>query len=221
MDVLEELLHRLVQHRTAPEHGAAFLHEVPDRNRLEIVRDGRHDHFVDRHRALMDTEHAGDRKAVDIGVDNANLKAELLERDREVDRHRGLANATLARGDGNDTRLGRNRERAGGGWGAAATQAGCERRALVFGHAGEVHEHARDTFDRADLTLDIAVDRGLQRAAGDCERHTNGDVPTIDRDGANHLELDQIFAELRVDDAGHRLADLGLSDSAHLERRLP
>jgi hypothetical protein len=50
----------------------------------------------------VDAEHGGDVGAVDVGVDEADLVAEARERDGEVDRHGGLADAALAATDCND-----------------------------------------------------------------------------------------------------------------------
>ena len=61
---------------------------------------GRHDHVVDLGRAAVDAEHARDRVAVDVGVDDADLAGPAAAmRGGEVDRHRGLADAALAGGD--------------------------------------------------------------------------------------------------------------------------
>ena len=47
---------------------------------------GRDDHLVDEHRLLADAEHVRDRMSVDVGVENADLLAELRERGGEVRR---------------------------------------------------------------------------------------------------------------------------------------
>ena len=92
----EELLERLVQHRATPDDGLALGHEVADRDAAHAPRLGREQHLVDRDRITVGPEHARDRVAVDVGVDDADGVAALRERDREVDRDARLADATLA-----------------------------------------------------------------------------------------------------------------------------
>ena len=104
VDVGEELLERLVQHRAAPDDGLALGHEVADRDAAHAPRLGRQQHLVDDDRLAVGAEHAGDREAVDVGVDDADRVALGGERDGEVDGDAGLADAALA---------GRDEQRAG------------------------------------------------------------------------------------------------------------
>ena len=104
VDVGEELLERAVQHRAAPHDRAAVIQEEPDGHHLQVVRHGRHDHLVDHDRALLDAEHARDRVAVDVCVDDPDLEAPGAQCEREVHRQRRLADAALAGGDGDDAR---------------------------------------------------------------------------------------------------------------------
>ena len=80
----QELLERLVQHRAAPDDGLALGHEVADRDAADAPRLGREQHLVDHDRIAVGAEHARDRVAVDVGVDDADRVAALRERDREV-----------------------------------------------------------------------------------------------------------------------------------------
>ena len=172
------------------------------------MRDGRHDHLVDGHRALMDAEHAGNREAIDVGVDHADLEAHLLEGDREVDGQRRLADTALAGGDGDHARLRGDAQLAGWPWRTATTQLRGERGALVFRHAAELDRHALDAGDRAHLARDVVVDCGLQRAAGNRQRDANGHVAAIDRDALDHVERDEVLFQLGVDHPSEGLADL-------------
>lgn len=99
-DVGEELLEGPVEHRSAPHDRLVAGHEHADRDDLHVVRDGRQDHLVDLGRLVLDAQHAGDREAVDVGVDDAHLEALLGEGGREVGGDRGFADAALARRDG-------------------------------------------------------------------------------------------------------------------------
>ena len=100
----EELLERLVQHRAAPDDRLAVGHEVADRDAAHAPRLGRHEHLVDHHRVAVGAEHAGDREAVDVGVDDADRVAAGGQRDGEVGGDARLADAALA---------GRDEQRAG------------------------------------------------------------------------------------------------------------
>ena len=73
VDVGEELLQRAVQHRPAPDDGLVARGEHADRDDLHAVGVGRHDHLLDLGRAAAHAEHARDRVAVDVGVDDADL----------------------------------------------------------------------------------------------------------------------------------------------------
>ncbi len=104
VDVGEELLERAMQHRSAPHDRAAVVEEEPDGHDLQVVRDRRHDHLVHDHRPLLDAEHARNRVAVDVGVDDADLEPAGAQRERQVDRQRRLADAALAGRDGDHPR---------------------------------------------------------------------------------------------------------------------
>ena len=110
----------------------------------------RHDHVLDLGRAdVADAEHGGDRVAVDVGVDDADLEALLGHRDGEVDRHRRLADAALAGGDRED--LG---QRVGPGerdllLRLAAAQRLLQAGALLVGHHAEGQVDAGDAGDLA------------------------------------------------------------------------
>ena len=101
----QELLERLVQHRSAPDHGLVLGHEVPDRDAAHAPAFGRHDHLVDHDRRAVGAEHAGDRVAVDVGVDDADRVPLLGEGDGEVGRDARLADAALAGRDQQRPRL--------------------------------------------------------------------------------------------------------------------
>src|SRR4029077_2948517 len=51
-------------------------------------------------RLLRGAEHDGDIGAVDVGVEETDLMAEFYEREGEVDRDGGFADAAFAAGDG-------------------------------------------------------------------------------------------------------------------------
>ena len=124
VNVREELLERAVEHRPAPHHGSVVVEEVADRDQLQPAADRRHDHLVDDDRPLLDPEHVRDRVAVDVGVDDADLLPEPVERCCEVDRERRLADAALAARDRDHARSRIERDRL---LGTAAAELGRQR----------------------------------------------------------------------------------------------
>ena len=72
--VLQELLERAVEHRPPPHQRRVVVDEEPDRHQLQIVLDRRDHQLVDQHRLLADPEHVRDRVAVDVGVEDADLR---------------------------------------------------------------------------------------------------------------------------------------------------
>jgi hypothetical protein len=59
-------------------------------------------------RPLADRQQLGQRRAVDVGVEHADLQAEVAQRQREIDRGGGLADAALAGGHRDDRGDARN-----------------------------------------------------------------------------------------------------------------
>ena len=111
MDVREELLERLVQHRPAPHDGRVLVEEEPDRHQLQVAADRRNHHVVHRNRLLMHAEHVRNRVPVHVPVEHSDFLSETRERVGEVGRERRLSDSTLARSDREDTCGRRQRDR--------------------------------------------------------------------------------------------------------------
>ena len=118
-DLAEELLDRAVQHRSAPDDRRIVVGQEAHRHDLHAVLLGRDDLLaVGRRAACLQAEHDRHVRPVDVAVENADAAAALRQRQREVHRDRRLADAALARADGDDVlhagqrraaRLGRRR----------------------------------------------------------------------------------------------------------------
>ena len=93
----EELLNRLVQHRTPPDDRLVVRHEVAHGEALDPVRRCRDHDVAQDDRVVVGPEHLGDREAIDVGVEQADAVAGLGQGDGEVHRDRRLADAALAR----------------------------------------------------------------------------------------------------------------------------
>ena len=102
VNVREELLQGLVQHRPAPHDRVVLGREEPDRDDLHAEHLGRHDHVADDRRSLVDAEHPRDREPPNVRVEQPDAMPELRQGRGEVHGRRGLAHAALARADRDD-----------------------------------------------------------------------------------------------------------------------
>jgi len=92
-----------VEHRAAHDHGLVAGGDETDGDELDAVRSEGFDLvFADDAWLGCRPEHGGDVGAVDVGVDEADLVAELGKRDGEVDGDGGLADTAFAGADGDD-----------------------------------------------------------------------------------------------------------------------
>ena len=120
-----------------------------------------------RVRLLRQREQARNRRAVDIGVENADGPAFGLEREREIDRRRRFADAALAGGHRDDMAHARH------GLGGARLRRGSGGRARRGPVRGERHHRlvdAGNALDRAPCRLAHRIHaRGVARADIDRE----------------------------------------------------
>ena len=101
VDVLEELREGLVEHRTAPDDRGVLLEEEPDRHDLHAVGLQRQDLALGRYLGSggPEAEHARDRIAPDVRVQDADALTLRGERSGQVGGQRRLAHAALTRPD--------------------------------------------------------------------------------------------------------------------------
>ena len=125
------------------------------------------------------------------------------ERSGEVRGQRRLADAALAGGDrdhaGRRVELDRLVR-----LGPAASELRRQRSALVRAHDVELEPDGCDALDGADLARDLLLERVPERAARNGERDRHGHVAAVDRDLADHVEIGDRLAQLRVDDVRER-----------------
>src|SRR6266446_639485 len=99
----QKLRDHTMQHGTAPDHGLVAGVEQAHGDHFQAGDFHGDDALVHGgERLLRGAEHDGDVGAVDVGVEEAHLVAELYERERKVDRDGGFADAAFAAGDGNE-----------------------------------------------------------------------------------------------------------------------
>ena len=227
VDVGEELLERLVQHRAAPDDGLVLAREEAHRDEPHSVGRGRHDHVVDECGRVLDAEHPGHREAPHVGVDRGDAVTALRERDREVGRDRRLAHTPLARRDRQhpcarvDERVrtgpGRLAVRRGGvddperiGRRLALQHAG-DGRELVLTHRPYVDLDAFHSLDRAgrgpDPVHQLVADGLVRDRQGEGDDHGGA----VGGDPLDHPQLDDRAAQLGVVDGPQGLTG-GLPD---------
>lgn len=190
----EELVDGPVQHRPTPGHRRGdVVDEHADRDDLHLVGDRRQDHAVDagrawRHTVLVGQAHqAGDAEAVHVDVDDAHALPAAGEGDRQVRRHRGLADAALAA---------RHRDHAGQrvrGELDALRPALAQPRREGTTHGGVHHGHVdvdrRDTRDGTCGGPDVPFDGVGGRAPHDRELQVDAHrASRLDVDATDHVE---------------------------------
>ena len=209
--VLEELLHGPVQHEPAPH------------DRLLLV--GQEAHGQHPHRARPDgalerdhlprpgldvalhAEQAGDGEAPDVGVEDPDDQAAGGQGHGQVDRDRRLADAALARGDGQHP--GRRRHgRLGRVLPGLPAGPGHDGGPLVGVHGRHLHLDGAHPVERPHVVHHVPLDLAAQRAGGDGQRHVDGDVAALDGDRPDHAEVDDGVAQLGVDHRPQAVADL-------------
>ena len=159
--------------------------------------------------------------AVNVGVDNADGQPLRGERGGEVDRHRALAHAALARGDREDAgaRVGvcKRDLRAG----LLAAQFLGELAALLVAHGVQRDVDLADAVELLEHGARVGLDGVAHGAAGDGEVDADGDVGTVDSHGFDHAELGDRFANFRVLDASERLVHRGFCNGRRSSHNSP
>ena len=231
-DVLEEVLHGPVEHEAPPhERRLLVLDQEAHRHDLEHAR--RRSALVSgtiilRRRApwpcepAVDAEHAGDREAPDVGVEHADREARVA----------ASAAARLTVTDDLPTpplpeAIVMTWVVAGIAVSAASSLAtfhralAMARGLLVGGHLGPVELHAGHAGQRADPGADVALDLGPQRAAGGGQGDGDGDRAVVgDRGALGHAQLDDVAAQLGVDDAAEQCSMMSSEagrDAGHVD----
>ncbi|MNT31392.1 hypothetical protein D3C72_1672250 [compost metagenome] len=92
-----------LHHRPAPDHRRFLIHQKTHGHDLQsIIFHGKDDAVFLLLRTAGNFQQSRQRRAVNIGIEHADLEAERLETERQIDRGGGLAHPALARGHGDD-----------------------------------------------------------------------------------------------------------------------
>ena len=215
LHVAQHLFERARHHGAAPDHRRVLVDDVADRHGLETVTLDRLQRLaVDRFGLLLDVEHARHRGAVDVGIEQAGADAVGGKAERQVHRGGRLADAALARGDGDDVLHARHVD-------AAAAAGGLGRRSAVAvamrvrrrrsrrcgalgGHDGRRRQHARHGAHGLFAGLAQRLQGG---AAGGVDIEGDGDMAAADGDAAHHALRHDALCRRRIDDGVENLAD--------------
>ena len=209
--VLEKLLDGSVEEEPAPHDGLVLLGQEPHRKHAELPvahgqRQGDHLAALGLH-AASHAQQAWHRKAPDVGVQHSHPVAEAGQGDRQVDRHRGLADASLARGDGENPRR-------HGHAGLRAPPRACQRAlrhdplaagCVELAHLDPDRTHPGEGLDPGGhVSLQLGAQRASRDRQGDLDQHIALGSHLC---GANHPEVDDVVAELGIDHRAQRLSD--------------
>ena len=199
--VVEQLLQRLADHGAAPDHGLVRVHQITDGHGLHAVAFQRLQAFAVRgFRALtLQAHHQRLRWAIDVGVQNADARAFRGQRQRQVGRGGGFADAALAGGNGDHV-----------------LDAGKQRHAALGGVAGDqvAHAHAKLALlgQRRQRGLEALAD-GFVLAVGRIgQHHVQRQFCIADLDVFHRLGGDEGFAGVVVDQAGHGFQHLRIAE---------
>ena len=211
MRVLEELLHGAVEHEPAPHDRLLLVgQEAHGQDAQQAGADGalEGDHFpLAGLHVTLHAEQPRDGETPDVGVEDADDVAPGRQGHRQVGRHRRLAHAALARGDGQHAGVRRHR-RLRGVLPCLPAGPGHDGRPFLGVHGGHPHLHRAHPVQRLDVADDVGLYLGAQRARGDGQRHLDHDRVAVDRDAAHHPEIDDGVAQLGVDDRPQAVAHL-------------
>ena len=198
MHIRQELLERAVQHRPAPHDRLVVVEEEADRHQLQPILHGRDDHLVDGDGLLVDPEDVRNRVAVDVRVENPRAPARLRERNCEVRRQRGLADAALAGGDRDHAAVPGQADDVVA-LRCAAAELRRQRLTLLGRHHRERERESPYAGNVGERLVDLFLEGVPQRAAGDRQHDRERDDAVLDLDVPDHVELRHGPLELGVD----------------------
>ena len=156
-------------------------------------------------------QQAWDGEAPDVGVEDADGQASRGQGHGQVDRDRGFADPTFARGDGQHAG-GRGDRRIGSVLACLPPGPRHDGGPLVRVHGRHLHVDGTDPVERAHVVEDVLLDLTPQRAGGDGQGHVDDHVPVRDSDGPDHAQIHDGVPELGVDHRPQAVADLLLTD---------
>ena len=186
-----------MQHRSAPDDRGIVVGEKCHRHELQAVLLRGNNLLSVRAELRVDAEHDRDVGAVDVAVDHRHAAPHLAQRDRQVHRHRGLANASLTGADGDDVLHARNRR---------LSQIRRRGRSHLRRHLHVHGGNARQLLNRRPrLIAHLILHRTSRRRQLDRECHA---VP-VDAKIFHELQRDDVFVKVGIADGTQGVEDFG------------
>ena len=208
-----------MHHRPAPDHRRVLGHQEAHRHAFDAVIAHRLQRSCRRAHARLagDAQHARHGRAVDVGVEHADLEADGRQRQREIGGGGRFADAALARGDGDDRSTPGTSGFCGlaAGPGRAWPWPGRGRRsraappALLGGQHRRDRQHAGQRLDRLFRRLAQGSSLG-PRSRLDLDR--KGDMALAHLQARDHAKADDVLAAVGIAHLGQRRQDSLLGD---------
>ena len=192
-NLAEKLLQGAVQHRPTPDNRCVVAREKAHRDDLQAVLLGRHDLLAVGRELGVYAEHDRHIRPIDVAVHHADAAAAFGERDCDVHRDRRLANAPLARANG-DHVLHPGQQRSGA--------VGSRCRANLRAHLHVDRRHSRQLHHRsARLIAHLILHRTCRRRQLDCKRHAT----VVDAQILDETEADDVAVKIGIVDDPERI----------------
>src|SRR5215510_9653798 len=183
-----------MEHRASPDDGLVAGIEQPDGHGLHAVIDGRDYHLAAHIRHVFAAHHNRHVRAVDVGVEGAHFRAHQSERHGQIDRDRRFTHTAFAGTDRDDV-----------------FDAGDLR--LVDRAAGLRHFRLHLDLDAFDAghghngLLGLEFELITHGTGGRGQNKAKADYAATDLHVADHVEHDDVFAQVGVLDRAQRIED--------------
>ncbi len=141
--------------------------------------------FLDAHLGLCQAQHGGRVGAVDVGVDQANFGASFGQSNGQVDGDGAFTDAPFAAGDSDDVFDAVDALAIGQGF-------------LLGGFGCHFYRHIHDAWKLLHGFFAVLDDELPQGAGGRGQDEGKAHLSVVGLDIADHVELDQAFAQLGV-----------------------
>src|SRR5262247_991819 len=188
-----------MEHRPSPDDGLVAGIEQPDGHGFDAVVDRRDYHLAANNRHVFAAHHNRHVRAVNVGVEDAHFRAHQSERHGQIDRDRGFTHAAFAGADRDDV--------------FDAGDLG-----LVDSAASLRHFRLHLDFDAFDAghghdgLLGLEFELITHGTGGRSQNKTKADYTATDLHVADHVERDDVFAQVGVLDRPQRIEDYVLGN---------